>query len=208
MSFIYSLIANSKKLVLAEQTEVNGNFSQICRLILSKINAEGKYKIDYNQYKIQYIYQNNIIILLLSENIDDKIAFAFLEDVKFEIFENFSIEELSNTNGLHLNKGKEILKQMMIYYSNNPSKTKNEEKLFDNLKSSKSIIELSNKELNEVDNKEDILINKNDNFMDFKDNNLELLALNLQEKETDQKAKYIFFLASIILLIFLIYIIF
>jgi hypothetical protein len=49
MSFIYSLIANKNKVVLAEHSEYNGNFSQISRMILTKIEKEGKIIINYDK---------------------------------------------------------------------------------------------------------------------------------------------------------------
>ena len=49
MSFIYSLIANDRKIILADNTEYNGNFSQIVRLLLDKIEKEGKVTIDYDK---------------------------------------------------------------------------------------------------------------------------------------------------------------
>ena len=49
MSFIYSLIANDKKIILADNTEYNGNFSQIIRLLLDKIEKEGKVIMNYDK---------------------------------------------------------------------------------------------------------------------------------------------------------------
>ena len=49
MSFIYSLIANDRKIILADNTEYNGNFSQIVRLLLDKIEKEGKVTMDYDK---------------------------------------------------------------------------------------------------------------------------------------------------------------
>ena len=49
MSLIYSLIANEKKVVLADNSEYNGNFSKIIGLILSKITKEGKVIINYDK---------------------------------------------------------------------------------------------------------------------------------------------------------------
>ena len=49
MSFIYSLIANDRKIILADNTEYNGNFSQIVRLLLDKIEREGKVTMDYDK---------------------------------------------------------------------------------------------------------------------------------------------------------------
>ena len=49
MSLIYSLIANEKKIVLADNSEYNGNFSQIIGLILNKIAKKGKVILNYDK---------------------------------------------------------------------------------------------------------------------------------------------------------------
>ena len=49
MSFIYSLIANEKKVILADNTEYKGNFSQIIGLLLNKIDKEGKVIMNYDK---------------------------------------------------------------------------------------------------------------------------------------------------------------
>ena len=49
MSLIYSLIANEKKVVLADHSLYNGNFSQIVGLILNKITKKGKVILNYDK---------------------------------------------------------------------------------------------------------------------------------------------------------------
>ena len=49
MSFIYSLIANEKNVVLADNTDYNGNFSQVMRVILDKIEKKGKVILNYDK---------------------------------------------------------------------------------------------------------------------------------------------------------------
>ena len=49
MSFIYSIKKKKNKVVLAEHSEYNGNFSQISRMILTKIEKEGKIIINYDK---------------------------------------------------------------------------------------------------------------------------------------------------------------
>ena len=50
MSFIYSIVARSKKIILTEYTEYTGNFPQISLLILNKIKSNKKCSISYNEY--------------------------------------------------------------------------------------------------------------------------------------------------------------
>ena len=54
--------------------------------MISKFYFNIKY---YLRYKIQYLSENSIIILLLSENVKDKDAFSFLNEVKNELLKIF-----------------------------------------------------------------------------------------------------------------------
>ena len=45
-----------------------------------------------NRYKIHYLYENSIIIICLSEQVNDKEAFAFLYEVKETILKEYSVE--------------------------------------------------------------------------------------------------------------------
>lgn len=49
MSFIFSLIANKNKVVLAEYSEYSGNFQQIMRVILERGISQGKRIINYDK---------------------------------------------------------------------------------------------------------------------------------------------------------------
>ena len=49
MSFIYSLIANEKKVVLAENSDYKGNYVQFIRILLDKIVKKGKFTINYDK---------------------------------------------------------------------------------------------------------------------------------------------------------------
>jgi hypothetical protein len=49
MSFIYSIIARSKKIILTEYTEFTGNFPQISLTILNKAKSNKKCSISYNE---------------------------------------------------------------------------------------------------------------------------------------------------------------
>ncbi len=52
MSIIHSLIARYPDIVLCEHSEYSGNFQQISRLILQKVNVDRKYSIVYDKYII------------------------------------------------------------------------------------------------------------------------------------------------------------
>ena len=162
-----------------------------------------KYKIILLRYKIQYLNENSIIILLLSENVNDKDAFSFLNEVKNELLQNFSIDELMNTNGLQLNKGTEILKKRMVYYNSHPITTSNGE-IIENLNLAKDAMIENVEALLERNDKMDIIAQKSDSLKDFS-NNLSTVVENLRNKESERKNKFVIYAVILIGIIIILY---
>ena len=201
--FIYSLIANSKKVVLAEYLELKGNFPQIVRVLLEKIEKKGKVIINYDDYKIQYLFENNLILILFSINVEDNIAFAYLNDLKTEITGKYSIEELNNMNSLQFEEGKKILENRFLYYKYGAVITMKGQ-MIKNLNLARDAVIDNLENLIERDKKMDIIIHKSDNLLEFS-NNLSSIgeAFNKNEKNK-RKNKYLCFFIFIIIIIILI----
>ena len=158
------------------------------------------------RYKIQYIYENSIIILLLSESVKNDDAFSFLNEVKNVIFKNFSLDELMNTNGLQLEKGSEILKKKMGYYNSHPITTSNGE-IIENLNLAKGAMIENVEALLKRDDKIDIIAKKSDDLKAFS-NNLSGLAENIRKKESEKNNMFIYLIVAIILIIIILVYIF
>ena len=147
--------------------------------------------------------ENSIIILLLSENVKDKDAFSFLNEVKNELLKSFSIDELMNTNGMQLNKGTEILKKKIAYYNSHPITTTNGE-IIDNLNLAKDAMIENVEALLERNDKMDIIAQKSDSLKDFS-NNLSNVVENLRNKESERKNKFVIYAVIIVGIIILLY---
>jgi hypothetical protein len=158
------------------------------------------------RYKIQYIYENSIIILLLSESVKNEDAFSFLNEVKNVIFKNFSLDELMNTNGLQLEKGSEILKKKMGYYNSHPITTSNGE-IIENLNLAKGAMIENVEALLKRDDKIDIIAKKSHDLKAFS-NNLSGLAENIRKKESEKNNMFIYLIVAIILIIIILVYIF
>ena len=158
------------------------------------------------RYKIQYIYENSIIILLLSESVKNDDAFSFLNEVKNVIFKNFSLDELMNTNGLQLEKGSEILKKKMGYYNSHPITTTKGE-IIENLNLAKDVMIENVEALLKRDDKIDIIAKKSDDLKAFS-NNLSGLAENIRKKESEKNNMFIYLIVAIILIILILVYIF
>ena len=70
---------------------------------------------------------------------DDKIAFAYLNEIKELILKKYSVDELLNTNGSQLEEGKEILLKKMKFYNSHPVTTSNGH-LLENLNLAKDVV--------------------------------------------------------------------
>ena len=201
--FIYSLIANSKKVVLAEYLELKGNFPQIVRVLLEKIEKKGKVIINYDDYKIQYLFENNLILILFSINVEDNIAFAYLNDLKTEITGKYSIEELNNMNSLQFEEGKKILENRFLYYKYGAVITMKGQ-MIKNLNLARDAVIDNLENLIERDKKMDIIIHKSDNLLEFSNNLSSIGEAFNKNEENKRKNKYLCFFIFIIIIIILI----
>ena len=202
--FIYSLIANSKKVVLAEYLELKGNFPQIVRVLLEKIEKKGKVIINYDDYKIQYLFENNLILILFSINVEDNIAFAYLNDLKTEITGKYSIEELNNMNSLQFEEGKKILENRFLYYKYGAVITMKGQ-MIKNLNLARDAVIDNLENLIERDKKMDIIIHKSDNLLEFSNNLSSIGEAFNKNEENKRKNNYLcFFIFTIIIIILII----
>ena len=143
-----------------------------------------------------------MIILLLSESVNDKDAFSFLNEVKNKLLKDFSIDELMNTNGLQLNRGTEILKKKMGYYNSHPITTSNGE-IIENLNLAKDAMIENIEAILERNDKMDIIAQKSDSLKDIS-NNVSNVVENLRNRESERKTKYTFYMVILIGIIILI----
>ena len=94
MSILYALIAKNLDVVLCEYSEYNGNFQQITRTLLRKVQPNRKFTIEYDSYKYHYINQDNITYLCMTSNFPEDIAFGFLVDVQKQFIETYDYDKI------------------------------------------------------------------------------------------------------------------
>ena len=123
MSIIYSLIARNLDVVLCEYSDYNGNFQQITRMLLRSVKDNGKFTIEYDNYKYHYINQDNITYLCMTRNFPEDIAFGFLLEVQKQFIETYEYDKIISSSSYQLEKFDEHLKQLMSYYNTCPQKT-------------------------------------------------------------------------------------
>lgn len=119
MPILYALVAR-KKAVLAEYTNMTGNFTTVTRVLLSKIpESDSKMSYAYDSHVFHYIVDQGITFLCMSdESVKRRITFAFLEDIKKLWRERFASVE-QNALAFSLNDMfSPILKQKIVCYFN------------------------------------------------------------------------------------------
>ena len=84
MSIIYALVAKNHDQVLCEYTEYKGNFEQISRTILRKIQKNSRGVLTYDEsYNFSYINENNLTYLSMSDaKYPNEFIFSYLEDIQ------------------------------------------------------------------------------------------------------------------------------
>ena len=136
---------------------------------------------------------------MLSEQLDDKVAFSFLDEVNKEILSHYSGEELMNMNSSQLNKGKEILIKEMRFYNSKPITTGKGE-VIDNLNLAKNAVLENIENLLDRNDKIDMIISESNSLKD-NTNIISDLTKNLENKESQKKNRYIILAISLFLLI-------
>ena len=143
--------------------------------------------------------------MLLSEQVSDTKAFAFLNEVKEEILKKYPTEELMNINSFQFEEGKKILAKKMQFYNSNPLTT-NRGEILENLNIAKDAAIENIETLIERNNKIDIMVQKSDNLKDFS-NNISAITGDILKKESERKNRYVIVIISLfIIVLILIYI--
>ena len=143
--------------------------------------------------------------MLLSEQVSDTKAFAFLNEVKEEILKKYPTEELMNINSFQFEEGKKILAKKMQFYNSNPLTT-NRGEILENLNIAKDAVIENIETLIERNNKIDIMVQKSDNLKDFS-NNITAITGDILKKESERKNRYVIVIISLfIIVLILIYI--
>jgi len=186
MSFISVIVAKTPDIVLCEYTSFQGNFSQVSRLVLQKIQPNSIGIIKNLNKKFIYVCEDKLIYMCFVEEISDEVAFCFLHDLKTITVESkYSYEVLMRKNAYDLNNLDNEIIELIDYYSSNPISSK-EGQSIDEFK----IVPTVNESINKFLNKEVIVtVQSNQDVQHNLGKNLSLLATSELQEEYNQKNK-------------------
>ena len=115
MSIYYVLIAKRTDMILANYTDYTGNFEQITIDIMKKIEPETKKTFELADYMFHYINEDQLtVICMTSKDMQKKLAFAFLADVRKRLFDFYSPHELQNAKAFGLKTFSSELKEKVV----------------------------------------------------------------------------------------------
>ncbi len=186
MSFISVIVAKIPDIVLCEYTSFQGNFSQVSRLVLQKIQPNSIGIIKNINKKFIYVCEDKLIYMCFVEDISDEVAFCFLHDLKTITVESkYSYEVIMRKNAYDLNNLDNEIIELIDYYSSNPISSK-EGQSIDEFKITPTVNESINKFLN----KEVIVtVQSNQDVQHSLGKNLSSLATSEIQEEYNQKNK-------------------
>ncbi|KRW99709.1 Longin-like domain [Pseudocohnilembus persalinus] len=116
MSIIYTLIGKGQDIILVDYTNSFGNFAQITKNIMKKIETETSHSYMYNEkYYFHYINQAGVTYMCMTEiPFQQKLAITYLKDIKNMFQQEFSQNQINLAINYSLNAAfSNILKQKM-----------------------------------------------------------------------------------------------
>ena len=206
MSILYSLIAKILDVVLCEYSEYNGNFQQITRLLLRKVQPNRRFTIEYDSYKYHYINQDNITYLCMTSNFPEDIAFGFLIDVQKQFIESYDYETIQSSTSYLLDKFQDKLKKLMAYYNTCPQKTQTGQIIKDLIDAKSTAVENIEKLISR-DQKLNIIVAKSD-ALNTQSRNINNIAQKIKTQQKMKKMKNMrLVIGAVILFIILLFIV-
>lgn len=166
MSIIYALVAKNDDQVLCEYTEYKGNFEQISRTILRKIQKNSRGGLTYDEsYNFSYINENNLTYLSMSDaKYPNEFIFSYLEDIQSKFKEKYTQTQIDEALSYSLNtEFKDVLKGKLEYYNNKAEKSKDSiNKLKESIVETKGVLLNSQDILGQRGDKVNLIVQKAD----------------------------------------------
>ncbi len=163
MSIVYSLICKSSDKVLCEYTEYQGNFEQISRNLLKKVQKDKRATFSYaDEYYFHYINSNNLTYMCMCDKrLTQDTAFAYLEEIKKLFIDTFTEEEIKAAISYSLNdKFVTYIKGKMNYFNANLNDSDSVSKLKKGMNEYKDNILQANEILMERGDKINLIVKK------------------------------------------------
>lgn len=115
MTIFYALIAKKRNIILADYTEYSGNFQQYTMQLMNRIEEETKKSFELEEYMFHYINEDGLTVLCMTDKqLNKKIAFAFLQDLRKTLVATYSGRELENAKAFSLSTFTEKIREKIV----------------------------------------------------------------------------------------------
>eukprot|EP00357_Protocruzia_adherens_P024296 CAMPEP_0115010066 /NCGR_PEP_ID=MMETSP0216-20121206/23059_1 /TAXON_ID=223996 /ORGANISM="Protocruzia adherens, Strain Boccale" /LENGTH=184 /DNA_ID=CAMNT_0002378139 /DNA_START=62 /DNA_END=613 /DNA_ORIENTATION=- len=121
MAIIYAVIAKDLDTVLTEYSAASGNFPQITRTILKRIEPNARFSYNYStDYCFHYNNEDGMTYMCLTdEDFPKRMAFSYLEDIKEKFLDTYG-SIVSDAIAFQMNDFNLTLHSRMDYYNTDP----------------------------------------------------------------------------------------
>lgn len=108
MSIVYAAVSRNSTILCERSQNASGNFVNISRSLLNKLPAftstSTRSTFQHDEYEFHVLHANNVTYLCLADSGSRMRGFGFLEDVRKEFEEAFTLEEINNAMAYSLNE--------------------------------------------------------------------------------------------------------
>lgn len=131
MSFIFSVIAKDRDIILVSYSEYSGNFEQNTIILLKHVKSESRVTIEYGEYNFHYINQKSLTFMcMVKSDYPKKASFCYLDELIESFYQRYSIDEISNSKAYQFQKEFEnIIREKQQNYNVNMEKEDQIQKL-------------------------------------------------------------------------------
>lgn len=121
MSLIYTVICRGNDKVLCEFTRFQGNFHQISRSIIRKVDKNKRGRLRQDQIYFHWVNENNITYMCMCENeLSQDNVYAYLDEIKKLFTDTFSPQEIDSAMSYTLNDFfQNSIRGKMDYFNDN-----------------------------------------------------------------------------------------
>ncbi len=189
MSVVYTLICKGSDKVLCEFTEYQGNFEQISRSLLRKVEKNKRATFSYaDEFYFHYINANNITYMCMCDNkLSQDTAFAYLEEIKTLFTDTFSPKEIDSAMAYTLNDSfRDSIRGKMNYFNANLNESDKLAKLKkgvieykDNMLQASDVLSERGEKINLIVKKADSLRGESINYLNKVNNSIVNLYMKI-----------------------------
>ena len=115
MPIYYALVAKNNKVILADYTSYEGNFQKYANQVMERMQPNTKKTFELDEYFFHYVNEDGVSALCMTDKkMNRKLCFAFLQDVKKKLAEDYSSRDLEFAKTNQLSQFQNVIKDKIV----------------------------------------------------------------------------------------------